>query len=107
MAVGAPAALALGLVQPNYWVAGAAWAVLVGALCLADAVLGAPRDRTSLVLEAPGVLHTGAVAPLVLLAVLFLKPLATVLFVRSGAPGGAWNVNKVKYKNGDPIVVTH
>jgi uncharacterized protein (DUF58 family) len=66
MALGAPAALALGLVQPNYWVAGAAWAVLVGALCLADAVLGAPRDRTSLVAEAPGVLHTGAVAPLTL-----------------------------------------
>jgi hypothetical protein len=27
--------------------------------------------------------------------------------LRSGAPGGAWNVNKVKYKNGNPIVVTH
>ena len=27
--------------------------------------------------------------------------------LRSGAPGGAWNVNKVKYKNGDPIAVTH
>jgi hypothetical protein len=27
--------------------------------------------------------------------------------LRSGAPGGSWNVNKVKYKNGDPIVVTH
>jgi hypothetical protein len=27
--------------------------------------------------------------------------------LRSGAPGGAWNVNKIKYKNGDPIVVTH
>jgi len=26
--------------------------------------------------------------------------------LRSGVPGGAWNVNKVKYKNGDPIV-TH
>lgn len=26
--------------------------------------------------------------------------------LRSGVPGGAWNVNKVKYKNGDPIVVT-
>src|ERR1700677_1291666 len=66
MALGAPLALAIGLLQPNYWVAGAAWAVLVGALCLADAVLGAPRDRTSLALEAPGVLHTGAGAPLTL-----------------------------------------
>lgn len=26
--------------------------------------------------------------------------------LRSGAPGGAWNVNKIKYKNGDPIFVT-
>jgi uncharacterized protein (DUF58 family) len=66
MALGAPVALAIGLVQPNYWVAGAAWALLVGALCLADAVLGAPRDRTSLAFEAPGVLHTGAAAPLTL-----------------------------------------
>jgi len=24
--------------------------------------------------------------------------------LRSGAPGGAWNVNKVKFKNGEPIV---
>ena len=54
MAAGAPIALAVGLVQPGYWVAGAAWAVLVGALCLADAMLGAPRDRASLALEAPG-----------------------------------------------------
>jgi uncharacterized protein (DUF58 family) len=66
MALGAPLALAIGLVQPNYWVAGAAWALLVGALCLADAVLGAPRDRTTLTFEAPGVLHTGASAPLTL-----------------------------------------
>src|SRR6516164_833062 len=27
--------------------------------------------------------------------------------LRSGAPGGSWNVNKIKYKNGNPIVVTH
>ena len=26
--------------------------------------------------------------------------------LRSGAPGGAWNVNKVKFKSGDPVV-TH
>jgi len=24
--------------------------------------------------------------------------------LRSGAPGGSWNVNRVKFKNGDPIV---
>ena len=27
--------------------------------------------------------------------------------LRSGAPGGAWNVNKVKFKDGKPIVATH
>ena len=27
--------------------------------------------------------------------------------LRSGAPGGAWNVNKTKFKDGSPIVVTH
>jgi hypothetical protein len=27
--------------------------------------------------------------------------------LRSGAPGGSWNVNKIKYKSGDPIVASH
>ncbi len=27
--------------------------------------------------------------------------------LRSGAPGGSWNVGKIKFRNGDPIVVTH
>jgi hypothetical protein len=31
----------------------------------------------------------------------------TVDPLRSGAPGGSWNVNKVKFKDGRPIVVTH
>ena len=31
----------------------------------------------------------------------------TVEPLRSGAPGGAWNVNKIKYKDGQPIAVTH
>jgi Family of unknown function (DUF6152) len=31
----------------------------------------------------------------------------TINPLRSGAPGGAWNVNKIKYKSGDSIVVTH
>ena len=64
MAVGAPAALAIGLLQPGYWVAGVAWAALVGALCLADAMLGAPRDRASLALEAPGAMGTASSAPM-------------------------------------------
>jgi len=64
MAVGAPAALLIGLVQPGYWVAGAAWVALVLALCLADAVLGAPRDRVALALDAPGALPTAGAAPM-------------------------------------------
>ncbi len=27
--------------------------------------------------------------------------------LRSGAPGGAWNVNKATFKDGRPLVVTH
>ncbi|MEA2988294.1 MAG: hypothetical protein QOG83_1005 [Alphaproteobacteria bacterium] len=27
--------------------------------------------------------------------------------LRSGAPGGAWGVNKTKFKDGKPIVATH
>jgi hypothetical protein len=27
--------------------------------------------------------------------------------LRSGAPAGAWNVNKVKFKDGHPIAATH
>ncbi len=27
--------------------------------------------------------------------------------LRCGAPGGSWNVGKIKFRNGDPIVVTH
>jgi hypothetical protein len=27
--------------------------------------------------------------------------------LRSGAPGGSWNIHKVTFKNGDPIIATH
>jgi uncharacterized protein (DUF58 family) len=64
MAAGAPIALAIGLLQPGYWVAAAAWAALIGGLCLADAVLGAPRDRAALALETPGVLPTAGSEPM-------------------------------------------
>jgi hypothetical protein len=30
----------------------------------------------------------------------------TIEPLRSGVPGGAWNINKVKYKNGEAIAVT-
>jgi len=64
MAIGAPLALTIGLIQPGFWVAGAAWVVLIGGLCLADAVLGAPRDQVTLALEAPGALPTAGSAPM-------------------------------------------
>ena len=31
----------------------------------------------------------------------------TVQPLRSGAPGGQWSANKVKFKDGQPIVVSH
>jgi hypothetical protein len=31
----------------------------------------------------------------------------TIDSLRSGVPGGVWNASKVKYKNGDAILVTH
>src|SRR5947209_4248436 len=31
----------------------------------------------------------------------------TVEPLRSGAPGGAWNVNRIKLKGGQPIAVSH
>ena len=64
MVAGGLVALAIGLIQPGYWVAGAAWVVLIGGLCLADALLGAPRDRVSLALDAPGALPTAGSAPM-------------------------------------------
>jgi len=64
MAAGAPVALAIGLVQPGYWVAAAAWVGAVAVLCLADAVLGSPRDFADLALDAPGAMATAAESPL-------------------------------------------
>jgi uncharacterized protein (DUF58 family) len=64
MALGAPLALAVALVQPSYWIASAAWVATMCAACLVDALLGAPRDRTALDLEAPGVLPTAGQAPM-------------------------------------------
>jgi hypothetical protein len=31
----------------------------------------------------------------------------TIEPLRSGAPGAAWSVNKIEYRNGNAIVVTH
>ena len=66
MAAGAPLALGIGLIQPGYWIAGAAWVALIGGLCMADAVLGSPRDRAAIDLETPGALPTAGSAPMAL-----------------------------------------
>ena len=60
MAAGAPLALLIGLIQPGYWLAAAAWVVLIGTLCLVDAILGAPRDLATVELEGPGALPTAS-----------------------------------------------
>jgi uncharacterized protein (DUF58 family) len=74
MAAGAPIALAVGLIQPGYWVAAAAWVAAVAAVCFADAVLGAPRDWAELTLEAPGAIATAGEAPLALRATFPRRP---------------------------------
>jgi uncharacterized protein (DUF58 family) len=84
MAIGAPFALAIGLIQPGYWVAGAAWALLIAALCLADAVLAAPRDYATLTLEAPGAMPTAGSAQMRL----------TIAFERR-PPAEAWAAAEV------------
>jgi uncharacterized protein (DUF58 family) len=63
-AAGAPVALLLGLVRPELWAVGAAWAAFVFGLTLVDALLGADRTRLALEVDAPVVLavsRTGAV----------------------------------------------
>ena len=77
MAAGAPAALAVGLIQPGYWLAGAAWVLLVAGLCLADAMLGSPRDRTTLELDAPGALPTAGSETMSVRAIFERRPPAS------------------------------
>jgi uncharacterized protein (DUF58 family) len=61
-AAGAPLALAAGLMQPNLWVAGVAWALAAGLLILLDVWLAPSPSRLSLSLAAPGSLGVGAPA---------------------------------------------
>jgi uncharacterized protein (DUF58 family) len=63
-ALGAPLALAIGLIAPDGWVAGGAWVVLLAGLMLLDALIGPSRAGVSLELEAPPVLAIGTAAPL-------------------------------------------
>jgi len=59
-AAGAPAALLVGLVAPGWWVAGAAWLLLIGGLMLADALIGPSRAAADLSVEAPATLGMAA-----------------------------------------------
>ncbi len=53
MAIGAPAALLIGLISPGYWVVAGAWVALVLGLILVDAVIGPSRASAELTLETP------------------------------------------------------
>jgi uncharacterized protein (DUF58 family) len=61
-AVGAPAALLIGLFAPGLWLVGVAWVALVFALTLIDATLGADRRRATASLTAPASLAMGGKA---------------------------------------------
>ncbi len=69
-ALGAPAALALGIVRPEWWVAGAGWAAFVFGLALVDAVLGADRRKLEVEVDAPVVQSVSRTAPVQIRAVL-------------------------------------
>jgi len=63
-AIGAPAALLVGLVAPGWWVAGGAWLALIFSLSLLDAFIGPSRSAAVIALETPrslGIAATGAV----------------------------------------------
>jgi uncharacterized protein (DUF58 family) len=60
--VGAPVALAAGLVTPALWLVAPAWLLGVGALMLIDAVLAAPAGRMTATLHPPDYLAVGAEA---------------------------------------------
>ncbi|HEX7758127.1 MAG TPA: DUF58 domain-containing protein [Caulobacteraceae bacterium] len=59
MALGAPAALLIGLLSPGFWVVGGAWVALVLGLILADAFIGPSRAGADLTLETPRTLGIG------------------------------------------------
>ena len=52
-ALGAPVALALGLIAPGYWAVAGAWLALILGLSLVDAVIGPARTQASLDITAP------------------------------------------------------
>lgn len=92
MALGAPACLALGLIDPGLWLAGPAWIALLLALGLGDALLGSPPSAASVDLRAPAVLGAGGEAEAVVGAA----------FLRGRPPGRA----EVALEAGELIAVT-
>ncbi len=58
-AIGAPAALLIGLIAPGLWLIGPGWIALVFAAAMIDAALAADRRRAELSLTTPGSLAMG------------------------------------------------
>ena len=58
-AIGMPLALLVGVFAPHLWILGPVWLALIFALVLADAMLGADRQRAELSLTAPRSLTAG------------------------------------------------
>jgi uncharacterized protein (DUF58 family) len=58
-AIGAPAALLIGLFAPGLWLVGPGWIALVFAAVMIDAALGADRRKAEISLTAPGSLAVG------------------------------------------------
>ncbi|HEX4197786.1 MAG TPA: DUF58 domain-containing protein [Caulobacteraceae bacterium] len=61
-AVGTPLALLFGVFAPHLWILGPVWLAMVFALVMADALLGADRQRAELSLTAPTALTAGVEA---------------------------------------------
>lgn len=68
VAAGAPVAILLGLVRPEWWVAAPLWIGLCLALMVFDALSSASLTRTKLLLEAPAMVGVGEAAPIRLIA---------------------------------------
>jgi uncharacterized protein (DUF58 family) len=58
-AIGMPLGLLVGVFAPHLWILGPVWLALVAALVMADAMLGADRQRAELSLTAPAALTAG------------------------------------------------
>ncbi|HEY5007763.1 MAG TPA: DUF58 domain-containing protein, partial [Caulobacteraceae bacterium] len=58
-AIGMPLGLLVGVFAPHLWILGPVWLALIAALVMADAMLGADRQRAELSLTAPAALTAG------------------------------------------------